>query len=146
VPTSQPDKRLRADLAAELGWYPADLDDDSISRHRAEAARKTNDCDPSKRWAHRTELARQRDVAAAGRAAVADFVYSHMLPDDFDNLAYAMDTAARAATSSTDSAKTKPEDGCSTDGPVYWSGWIATLFSAPTNTEPGERASGVSGG
>jgi hypothetical protein len=26
------DKRLRAELTAELGWYPADLDDESIAR------------------------------------------------------------------------------------------------------------------
>jgi hypothetical protein len=34
VPSSERDKRLRAELAAELGWYPADLDDESIARHR----------------------------------------------------------------------------------------------------------------
>ena len=28
--TGEHDKRLRAELAAELGWYPADLDDDSM--------------------------------------------------------------------------------------------------------------------
>ena len=72
MPTSEHDKRLRAELAAELGWYPADLDDESIARHRADAARKKTDRDPAKRWAHLTELARQRDVEAAGRAAVAD--------------------------------------------------------------------------
>ena len=27
MPSSEHDKRLRAELAAELGWYPADLDD-----------------------------------------------------------------------------------------------------------------------
>jgi hypothetical protein len=37
---SDHDKRLRAELAAELGWHPADLDDESIARHRADAARK----------------------------------------------------------------------------------------------------------
>jgi hypothetical protein len=72
VPSSDHDKRLRAELAAELGWYPADLDDESIARHRADAARKKTDRDPAKKWAHLTELARQRDVEAAGRAAVAD--------------------------------------------------------------------------
>lgn len=71
MPSSERDKRLRAELAAELGWYPADLDDESIARHRADAARKT-DHDPAKKWAHLTELARQREVEAAGRAAVAD--------------------------------------------------------------------------
>ena len=73
MPSSEHDKRLRAELAAELGWYPADLDDESIARHRADAARKKTDHDPAKKWAHLTELARQRDVEAAGRAAeVAD--------------------------------------------------------------------------
>lgn len=72
MPTSEHDKRLRAELAAELGWYPADLDDESIARHRANAARTRTDRDPAKQWAHLTERARQRDVAAAGRAAVAD--------------------------------------------------------------------------
>ena len=66
------DKRLRAELAAELGWYPADLDDESIARHRADAARKKTDRDPAKKWAHLTELARQREVEAKGRAEVAD--------------------------------------------------------------------------
>ena len=63
--TGEHDKRLRAELAAELGWYPADLDDESI-------ARKKTDRDPAKRWAHLTELARQREVEAKGRAEVAD--------------------------------------------------------------------------
>jgi hypothetical protein len=69
VPSSDHDKRLRAELAAELGWYPADLDDESIARHRADAARKKTDRDPGTKWAHLTELARQRDVEAAGRAS-----------------------------------------------------------------------------
>ena len=38
----------------------------------AEVARKKTDRDPARKWAHLTELARQRDVEAAGRAAVAD--------------------------------------------------------------------------
>ncbi len=72
VASSEHDRRLRAELAAELGWYPADLDDESIARHRADAARKKTDRDPAKKWAHLTEARRQRDVVAAGRAAVAD--------------------------------------------------------------------------
>ena len=69
--SSERDKRLRAELAVELGWYPADLGDESIARHRA-AARKQTDHDPAKKWAHFIERARQRKVEAAGRAAVAD--------------------------------------------------------------------------
>ena len=72
VPSSNHDKRLRAELAAELGWYPADLDDGSIARHRVDATRKKTDRGPAKKWAHLTELARQRDVEATGRAAVVD--------------------------------------------------------------------------
>jgi hypothetical protein len=69
---SERDKRLRAELAAELGWYPADLDDESIARHRADAARKKTDRDPAKKWPHLTELARQRDVEQRVREEVAD--------------------------------------------------------------------------
>jgi hypothetical protein len=65
-------KRLRAELAVDLGWYPADLDDESIARHRADAARHTTDHDPAKKWAHLTELARQREVERRGREEVAD--------------------------------------------------------------------------
>jgi hypothetical protein len=69
---SEEERRLRAELAAELGWYPADLDDESVVRQRADAARKKTDRDPAKRWAHLTELARQRDVEERGREQVAD--------------------------------------------------------------------------
>ncbi|MDT5244679.1 MAG: hypothetical protein QOD36_2055 [Mycobacterium sp.] len=72
MPSGKRDKRRRAELAAELGWYPADLDDESIARQRADAARKKTDRDPAVKWAHLTQLKRQRDVEAAGRATVAD--------------------------------------------------------------------------
>lgn len=72
MPSSEHDKRLRAELAAELGWYPADLDDESIARHRADAACKETDRDPVKRWVHLTALARQREVEQRGREEVAD--------------------------------------------------------------------------
>ena len=61
------DKGRRAELAAELGAGIRDLDDESIARHRADAARKKTDRDPAKRWAHLTELARQRDAEQRGR-------------------------------------------------------------------------------
>ena len=48
------------------------LDDESVARHRANAARTRTDHDLAKQWAHLTERARQRKVEAAGRAAVAD--------------------------------------------------------------------------
>ena len=63
--------RLR-ELAAELGYWPASTDDESIARHRADAARKKTDRDPAKKWGHLSELARQREVEAKGRAEVAD--------------------------------------------------------------------------
>jgi hypothetical protein len=47
MPSSERDKRLRAELAAELGWYPADLDDESIARQRADADGKKTDHDPA---------------------------------------------------------------------------------------------------
>jgi hypothetical protein len=34
VATNEHDKRLRAELAAELGYYPATLDPEDIERHR----------------------------------------------------------------------------------------------------------------
>jgi hypothetical protein len=49
-----------------------DLDDESIARPRADAARKKSDRDPAMKWAHLTERRRQVDVEDAGRAAVAD--------------------------------------------------------------------------
>ena len=60
-----------------LNWPPSwagirRIDDESVARHRAAAARKKTDHDPAKRWAHLTERARQRDVEAKGRAEVAD--------------------------------------------------------------------------
>ena len=69
MPTSEHDKRLRAELAAELGWYPADLDDESIARDRTDAARKKTDRNP-REVAHLTELAvaRHRAVEAARRS------------------------------------------------------------------------------
>ena len=52
MPSSDHDKRLRAELDAELGWYPAGLDDEAIARHRADAARKNTDRDPAKKSGH----------------------------------------------------------------------------------------------
>ena len=72
MPSSDHDTRLRAELAAELGWYPAELDEESIARHRADAAHKKTDHDPAKKWAHLIERARQREVEQRGREEVAD--------------------------------------------------------------------------
>src|SRR5258705_7574035 len=56
VAISSEDQRRRAELAAELGWYPAGLDDKCVARHRADAARKNTDRDPAMKWAHLTEV------------------------------------------------------------------------------------------
>ena len=46
TPMAFSERRLRAELAADLGWYPADLDAESIARHRADGAHKKTDRDP----------------------------------------------------------------------------------------------------
>jgi hypothetical protein len=75
VASSDEDKRRRAELAKELGYFPATLDPEDIERHRRLNA--ALDAAPSReriglRYRHLSELRRQRDVEAAGRAAVAD--------------------------------------------------------------------------
>jgi hypothetical protein len=75
VPTSEPDKRLRAELAAELGWYPADLDDESIARHRADAARKKTDRDPVATLTENMARLRHKTVEAARARGYDRFVF-----------------------------------------------------------------------
>jgi hypothetical protein len=70
--SSERDRRLRAELARELGWFPADLDAESVARHRAHAARHQFDIEPARKWAHLTEERRRRDIEAAGRASIQD--------------------------------------------------------------------------
>jgi hypothetical protein len=70
--SSERDRRLRAELARELGWFPANLDAESVARHRAHAARHQSDIEPARKWAHLTEERRRREIEAAGRAAVED--------------------------------------------------------------------------
>ena len=71
MPTNEHDKRLRAELAAELGCYPARSDEELIggTAPTPPAARPTT---TPPRWAHLTELARQREVEQRGREEVAD--------------------------------------------------------------------------
>ena len=87
-PTRQRERAMKrfksARHAVELGWYPADLDDESLARHRAEAVSKSTDRDPAKRWAHLTEAARQREVEQRGRDEVADLYESAVLPGRAD--------------------------------------------------------------
>jgi hypothetical protein len=73
--SSEHDRQLRAELAAELGWYPAELDAESVAGQRRLAA--SPDRAPSLeqiscKYAHLGEEKRQRDIEAAGRAAFAD--------------------------------------------------------------------------
>jgi hypothetical protein len=72
---TEEDRRLRAELAAELGYFPATLDPADIDRHRrlnaALDAAPTADQIACK-YAHLSEDRRQRVVEVAGRAALAD--------------------------------------------------------------------------
>ena len=81
--TSQERARLRAQLNEELGFFPASVDPESVTRHRRETAESEADYaaylleyGPNgykrNRWWHLTEKKRQTDVEAAGRATVAD--------------------------------------------------------------------------
>jgi hypothetical protein len=75
VATNEHDKRLRAELAAELGYYPATLDPEDIERHRRLNA--ALDAAPTRekvarRYAHLNEEKRRNEDEAQGRAEVAD--------------------------------------------------------------------------
>jgi len=75
MPGSEQDRRLRAELAAALGWHPAEVDAESVVRHRRLAAspdRAQSMEQVARKFAHLREQKRQRDVEAEGRAAVAD--------------------------------------------------------------------------
>ncbi len=72
---SREDRRLRADLAEELGFHPATLDPDDLARDRRLNA--ALDLAPSqqrisRKYAHLSEERRQRDVEQRGREEVAD--------------------------------------------------------------------------
>jgi hypothetical protein len=75
VATNEHDKRLRAELAAELGYYPATLDPEDIERHRRLNA--ALDAAPTRekvarRYAHLNGEKRRNEDEAQGRAEVAD--------------------------------------------------------------------------
>lgn len=74
---------LRAALAEELGFYPAEVDEESVARHRREAAADAaSHAEYLRQWGpdgyrrnqyrNAVEKKRQEAVEAAGRAAVAD--------------------------------------------------------------------------
>ena len=64
---------LRAELAQELGYYPASLAPDDGARYRKEAAGRPAEAPRrAHRWDHLKEAKRRADAEARGRAAVAD--------------------------------------------------------------------------
>jgi hypothetical protein len=75
VASTEQDKRLPAELAQELGFYPASLDPADIDRHRRLNA--ALDSAPTldrihRKFAHLREKERRASVEARGRAQVAD--------------------------------------------------------------------------
>jgi hypothetical protein len=75
VASSEQDKRLRAELAQELGFYPASRDPADIERHRRlnAALDKAPTMDRiHRKFAHLREEERRASVEARGRVQVAD--------------------------------------------------------------------------
>ena len=73
--SSEQDKRLRAELAQELGFYPASLDPADVERHRRlnAALDKAPTLDRiHRKFAHLREEKRQHEAEARGRVQVAD--------------------------------------------------------------------------
>jgi hypothetical protein len=75
VASTEQDKRLRAELAQELAFYPASLDPADIDRHRrlnAALDRALTLDGIHRKFAHLREEERRAYVEACGRAEVAD--------------------------------------------------------------------------
>ncbi|AGB21682.1 hypothetical protein Mycsm_01265 [Mycobacterium sp. JS623] len=75
MPSSEQDRRLRAQLAAELGYIPATLGPDEIERHRQLNA--AADCTLSqerilRKYAHLREEKLRTEIEVAGRSEVTD--------------------------------------------------------------------------
>ena len=73
--SSDEDKRRRAELAKELGYFPATLDPEDIERHRRLNAALDAAPTPERlalRYHHLSEARRQREVEQRGREEVAD--------------------------------------------------------------------------
>lgn len=69
------DRRLRAELARELGFWPASLDPDDIAQHRRAGAAdrgKLGREEIHRRWAWHREEKRRCEVEERGLADVAD--------------------------------------------------------------------------
>jgi len=84
VASSGQDRRLRAELAEGLGFYPASLAAEDVARYREQIAeRKAREeagkCDgwgsggyKWRQWDHLKEERRRTEIEAQGRASVAD--------------------------------------------------------------------------
>lgn len=73
--SSDDDRRMRAELSAELGYFPASFDPADIERHRRQNAfadRAPTMDKIHRKYAHLREAKRRAEAEAAGRAAVAD--------------------------------------------------------------------------
>ena len=73
--STEQDKRPRAELAQELGFYPASLDPADIDRHRRLSAALDSALTMERihrKFAHLREEKRQHEAEARGRAEVAD--------------------------------------------------------------------------
>ena len=81
---SDQDKRLRAELAQGLGYFPASLAADDVARYREQIAKRKARQDAGERdgwapggykwrqWDHLREEKRRAEMEAQGRASVAD--------------------------------------------------------------------------
>lgn len=79
---NEDERRLRAELAAELGFYPATLDPADIERHRRLHA--ALDAAPTieriaRKYAHQREERRRAEVEQRGRQQISD-LYEDGLP------------------------------------------------------------------
>ena len=77
--SSEQDKRLRAELAQGLGYFPASLGAEDVARYREQIAERKareeageREGDHERRWDHLRENKRRAEVEARGRAEVAD--------------------------------------------------------------------------
>ena len=84
MPSSEHDKRLRAELAQGLGYFPASLAAEDVARYREQIAQRKARQDAGERdgwapggykwrqWDHLNEERRRTANETQGRASVAD--------------------------------------------------------------------------
>ena len=82
--STEQDKRLRAELAGGLGFYPASLAPEDVARYREQIAQRKARQDAGERdgwgpggykwrqWDHLGEDRRRTEIETQGRASVAD--------------------------------------------------------------------------